>query len=233
MTGMATTSADILVRAVMTADSGLVEDQVINDFAFRHQSGLAPTTAELDDLAGAVDDFYNSIDVGTGYCPAHFISTHVDRAATHELEFVNIATGGSPVYSVPWLGPVAPEGDTNLPNEVAAVLSFHGTLTGILEEVGATRPRARRRGRLYVGPLRNNSINGSLPAPTLGTALLTALRTNANVMFDAADAAGFTWSVWSRMANELYAVVGGWTDNAPDTQRRRGQVSSARVTYST
>lgn len=231
---MATTANDILVRVRMTADSGLVEDEIVNDFSFQWIAGGASyDNGDFDALLDAVDQFYNAADTPTYDPVGAFISTHVDRGATHSMEFVNIATGGSPLYSNAWLGPTTPVGTTNFPNEVAAVLSFHGELTGVLEEVGTTRPRARRRGRVYIGPLRNPACVVSDPAPPLSDGFLHALRFGATSMYDAADAAGWRWCVWSRAGNTLYPVVGGWTDNAPDTQRRRGQVSSSRVTFTT
>lgn len=232
---MATTTADILVRTVMTGSTGLPTDVYVNDFAFHHISGVAPTDLELLDLFGAVDGFYNDTQAG-GNAVADFISEAVSRSVTHEMEFFTISSGtlGSPRLTEPWLGPVAPvQADNNEPSEVAAVLSFHASLTGIPEESGVTRPKARRRGRVYVGPLIHLSVDSAAPNPLLATALTLVLRQAAVAMYDEALAAGFYWSVWSRADDTLRPVTGGWTDNAPDTQRRRGTESTSRVTFTT
>lgn len=228
---MPTTPKDILVRTIMQGSTGLPEDRYVNDFAFRYVGLLPPTNAQLLLLFGAVDGFFNDVQAG-GNRVSHFIGEAVNRAVTHEMEFVDISIGGSPRLSEPWLGPAVPIfANNNLPTEVAGVLSFHGNLTGIPEEVGATRPKARRRGRLYIGPLITASVAFATANPFLNGSFTTCLRQAAGAMQDEAAASLFEWSVWSRANNELYQVVGGWTDNAPDTQRRRGIESTARVTF--
>lgn len=226
-------SDDFLIRAVMTAASGLPQDQIVNDFAF-HWEGLLPSQSpDWDNVMGHVGDFYR-----LGALPSNqvgaFIGDQVSRAATHELQIYEIVVGpmGSPLATLPWLGPVSPPVNKNLPTEVAGVLSFHADLTGIVEEIGATRPKARRRGRIYVGPLTEEAIDGNTAAPTLSTPFRTAMAANAVIMADNAAADDWRWSVWSRADVILRPVVGGWTDNAPDTQRRRGQESTSRATFS-
>lgn len=229
---MAVTSADILVRCLMSSTTGLPADTVINDFAFRFTGGGAPTDAELDILLGDVDAFYNDIPTGQTQTIAKYLGESISRAVTHEMQFFNIAAPGSPRYTSSWLGPAAPATpNTNMPTEVAGVLSFHGDLTGVLEESGATRPRARRRGRVYIGPLTGDAITTADDSPLLGTGFLNVARAAAVDLADEAAAHDFTWSVYSRTNVELYAVVGGWTDNAPDTQRRRGREATARTVY--
>lgn len=228
---MPTSSADVLVRAIMQGDTGLPADVFVNDFAFRLDAGGSPSSTDLDNVLGAVDNFYNAV-TPSGAKVAGVIGEAVDRGATHTLEVYSISAGGSPLRSDPWLGPAAPStANSNLPTEVAAVLSFHGDLTSIAEESGGTRPRARRRGRIYIGPLTTDAVAITDDDPRLVAAWTTVFRQAAIVMHDAAEADGWTWSVWSRAANELYEIVGGWTDNAPDTQRRRGAESTSRITY--
>lgn len=226
-------AGDILVRAVMSNANGLVDDQFVNDFAFRQ--ALEQTPAEMLALVSRVNSFYN----GTGEelnIVSHYISTSVNRAATHRMDLYRIAAGGlgSPILSVPWLGPGAPiAAAENLPNEVAAVVSFHADLTGVLEESGATRPKARRRGRLYVGPLGDNALSGDIPNPLFSDTFLGTLRHGITDVAAGNDVAGQggAFSVWSREDQELRRVIGGWTDNAPDTLRKRGQASTARVVF--
>lgn len=230
---MAILPGDINVRAVMQGTTLLAEDRYVNDFAFRLGDGtVAPTLLNLADLLGAVDGFYNEVTAG-GNQVAAFISEAVSRAVTHEIEFHSILNGGSPILSSPWLGPQAPSvANANMPTEVAGALSFHADLTGLVEEAGATRPRARRRGRVFVGPLTTQAITPTDDNPRLSAGFTLSLRQAATFMADEAAAAGWTWSVWSRTGASLYPIVGGWTDNAPDTMRKRGVEASARVVYS-
>lgn len=228
---MPTTAADVLVRPIMQAATGLPEDAVVNDWAFRLIAGGAPSAGDLAAIAGVVGNFYRA-GAAAADRVGNYISDVINRAVTHEIQVFSISAGGSPIYSEAWLGPVAAALGAPLPNEVAGVLSFHGDLTTVVEEAGATRPRARRRGRVYIGPLIQSAITNATPPP-LAPAFTLAMRANATVMYDAAEAAGWRWSVWSRADDELYPVVAGWTDNAPDTQRRRGQDATLRNVFTT
>lgn len=227
---MPTTGSDILMRAVMSNVTGLVEDEVVNDFAFRWPFGGVPSNANLDLLMAAVSAFYRDVQAG-GHYVGEFIASTINRAATHRIEAVRIDLMGSPIRDWDWLGP-GPTiyGSNDLPNEVAGVLSFHANLTGLVEEVGDTRPKARRRGRVYIGPLVVPAVTAG-PNPKLSDEFRQCLAEAAGSLRDNAGAIGFDWSVWSRAANDLYTVVGGWTDNAPDSQRRRGQAPTARATF--
>lgn len=228
---MAYTAGDVLVRAVMQNVSGLPQDVVVNDFAF--QCAAAPDSTDVTNITDAVDDFYR-LD-GSGFVAVgKYIGQGVNRSATHELQFFHIVAGplGSPFASVPWLGPVAPSTvDVNLPSEVSGVLSFHGDLSVVPEESGSTRPRARRRGRVYIGPLTTDAITPTLDNPHLSDGFTQSLRSCALRMKDAAEANDVPWCVWSRANATLYPVVAGWTDDACDTQRRRGQAPNTRVVW--
>lgn len=228
---MPTTVKDVLVRAVMSNANGLPEDAVINDFAFRWIGTGNPIESDLNEVAGVVSGFYRT--GTTSAAVGWWISETIDRGATHQLEVYSISAGGSPIYTTDWLGPPTVGATDNLPNEVAGVLSFHGDLTGVLEESGATRPRARRRGRVFIGPLIPAAVAISDPNPMLSTTFTATLRSKATAMYDDAETKDWRWCVWSRANDELYPVVGGWTDNAPDTQRRRGPKATGRNVFTT
>lgn len=227
---MAYTAGDVLVRAVMTATSGLPADAVINDFAF--QAAAAPTAADVDNMFAAVDGFYRSV-TGGGQAVGQYISNQVNRGATHELQAFHIVAGpmGSPFRSDPWLGPPTVLSGPGLPTEVAGVLSFHADLTGAVEESGATRPRARRRGRVYIGPLITSAVNTGAAPYRLADAFTLAVREAAVRTMDLGNANAVPWCVWSRADATLRPVVGGWTDDAPDIQRRRGTSPLTRVVW--
>lgn len=226
---MAYSTGDVLVRAEMEAYSGLLEDRVMNDFAFKLDGGVVNSTT-IAAAFDAVDDFYR-VATSTGNAVGKFISRFVNRSATHSLKMYAISAGplGSPIANIDWLGPVTPAETTGLPTEVAGVLSFHADTTNVLEESGATRPAARRRGRIFVGPLIPGAMDMTAPPFMLSeSTFLQTLRAAAVTLMDRTDV---TWCVWSRADAVLRPVVGGWTDNAPDTQRRRGADATARVTW--
>lgn len=116
---------------------------------------------------------------------------------------------------------------TALPNEVALVTSFQGLRVSGLKQ-------ARRRGRVFVGPLATvaNASASGRPAAALITTLNTASRTLASASATAVD---WEWVVISNTPTEgasWAAVSQGWTDDAFDTQRRRGLPIGARTTWS-
>jgi hypothetical protein len=116
----------------------------------------------------------------------------------------------------------APIGDS-LPHECAAVLSFHGDYVS-----GASQ--ARRRGRIYFGPLNTSAVTAS--SGMLASALPTGLATAAGVFLTTSNAASdWAWVVYSPTSNQAFPVVAGWVDNAVDIQRRRGFKASTRTLF--
>lgn len=228
---MAYTPGSVLVRAVMTSVTGLVEDQIVNDFAF--EGGDVLDAAERSAIFSNVDRFYRepgTLLVSVG----HYISRAISRAATHRLDMYQISAGGlgSPIDSIPWLGPDDPGNDQGVPTECAAVLSFHADFAGAVEEAaGGSRPKARRRGRLFIGPLHLNAVQSGTPPFRIHPDFLLTLREAGNRLIAESGANLTPWSVWSRVDATLRPVVGGWTDDAPDTQRRRGVNPTGRTVW--
>lgn len=227
---MAYTAGDYLIQTRMTAISGLPQDTVVNDFAVKFDAD--PGDLDLAEAMGAVGDFFR-LGATVNDRVGSYISEWIDRAATHSIAAYQIVAGsiGSPRMEIDWLGPVTSGSSTSMPTELAGCLSFHGDLTGLVEESGATRPKARRRGRLFIGPLNGLAIDEHLADARLASLFTLALRANANVMGDHLETLSASWAVWSRANATLYPVVGGWTDNAPDIQRRRGVSPTARTVF--
>lgn len=116
----------------------------------------------------------------------------------------------------------APSGSP-LPPEICVCLSFHGEYIS-----GASQ--ARRRGRVFLGPLNLASLNSDGRfTTTLQSSLSTAA---ANFVLASNAASDWAWIVYSPSGDTGYPVVNGWTDNAPDIQRRRGVRSSFRWGFS-
>jgi hypothetical protein len=116
---------------------------------------------------------------------------------------------------------------TDVPTEVAAVLSFQGI------PVSGT-PQARRRGRIYLGALIPTQIAAGTNSafPTIGSDFITDIVTAASTLKADAATAGFVWSIWSPTDQGHVDIDNGWVDNSPDTQRRRSVDATARTTWS-
>jgi hypothetical protein len=177
----------------------------------------------MDSTAGAgalltpiLKDFYD--DIVTVLSP-------VIASSSHEVKYTELP-GTPPNYPFDedtFNFASAPAG-VALPDEVAVCMSFQGDRTAGL-------PQARRRGRIYIGPLRTTALTSNRPAAATLTTIANAATTLANSV--AAIAVTSYWAVWSQTNQTAVPLVDGWLDNACDTQRRRGVLPTSRTTFVT
>ncbi len=212
----------IRVQHVMPAKSGLPEDRFITTWAFKTLDGLPPTAAHLASAADVVTAFFNTVTA-----PATVgITAHLSRYINGPAVECRVYRLGDSVPREPTVfpRPLIISSTSQGPSEVALCASFY-----------ATRNLPRRRGRVYVGPLGNTTTSidqgdGTQPTrPSLSLrnsliGAMTGLRTQA-------AAAGIPWGVLSGLDVEIRPVTAGWVDNAFDTQRRRGEEASSRLTW--
>lgn len=218
--------------------SGLVEDQVVNTFPFLSTAANPVPDADLNVAGVAVADFYNGVSATSGSTVANLIGSQISRAANAvTIKYYNIdiadmggAPHGSPIHQTNFTLGLAQGGETNLPSEVAIVLSYHADLTDLQQEAGATRPAARARGRLYIGPLNTlaRSIDGVTNKAKVSTVAMNTLKDAGARLMGTTDP---NWGQWSRMNLLFREVTGGFVDDAFDTQRRRGEKASVRTTF--
>ena len=229
----------IKVQTVLERTSALPEDRVVMDMYF----GTGPADQSLVTVAlieAALLDFWQGSRT-TALSLSGYLATDVSRGvlSAHRRYYgkePGEADFGSPLIVNGWT-PGAPPSATGLPDEACVCLSYHGDLTDISEEDGATRPASRRRGRIYFGPLYAGAVStgAGLPTRPLG-ALVSDLLDAADDLLAASEAAA-TWSWVCAHASgtagwSVVPVVGGWVDNAWDTQRRRGMSATTRQTFS-
>ena len=238
--------------------SGLPRDQIVNTFHF-----TGDPTGDLDaGIRHWVDVFYNSTMPTSGHNIAHYISDfviHDDPSSVGRISvYLMPPTGtplGSPIYE-DHFGLIGASGDRAMPNEVALCLSYAANTDGVLEvgpgatdiptsesaqdqgapatHSGATRPKARTRGRIYIGPLNidaitNESGDPTYPAPD--NMFISTLKESAENFAARVAAGGYTWCVWSQRELAMRFVTQGWVDNAWDTQRRRGVAPTTRTSW--
>jgi hypothetical protein len=219
---------NFITTVQLPPSSGLPEDVVVNTFAWTASDLItlrAMTTA-------AIPSFYNNVHAPGTVTLASRISAKIARSTNGVIvKYYDVTTHldgsahGSPVAIEQFTLGAAIDG-TMLPEENAVVLSYHGLLTDLPEEIGTTRPAARHRGRMYFGPC-NTAVNQGSDA-SVEPQTNAALR-GAALSFLALGSA--PWSVWSRKNAAMYTVVGGYVDNAFDTQRRRGHKATARTAF--
>lgn len=226
--------------AVITLPSvtGLPKDSFVNTWAL---GGVGPddTGAQLDAVTAALAAIY----VGNG---GHF-STAVSRAANAcSIKLYDItnkldgAPHGSP-YRLGFFGMPAAAAGVDYPSEVALAMTLEGTgRAGAQVELGgnpnavppikATRPKGRRTGRIFFGPLRSTVGDGGSPVRP-AAAVTAAFRASINQAADDINAikAINRLGVWSRSDAVIYGLANVSSDNAFDTQRRRGEASTLRT----
>lgn len=227
--------SSLLARVTLAAKSGIPRDATVNDWSFIETGTLSPLS--FDAIATMLTAFYNGA-TSTGNGVHTFLSNFISRTTPVKIEIYN-ATGkeaggpanplGSPVAEREFALQSGFAGAKALPTEVALVLSMHANLTNVQQEAGDTRPAARRRGRVYLGPLSSvglmNDDDNGRPDPGL-------VATVAEAMQSFNDFGAPVLAVWSRADAVFRPVVGGWIDNAFDTQRRRGEAPTTRTFWS-
>lgn len=220
--------ATVQVNCILHTQSGIQRDFVQNSFVFQ-SVGSDPIDLGVDAML-SLQTFYTSI--GPWLSPVLQRVNQVHELLVYDIAGELAAAGsgiGSPIDGVVFAIPAA-NTTVGLPGEVAVCLSYRAEIAGAPVEGpgGTTRPRSRRTGRVYLGPLCTQALaeappDATRPAPSMRNDFLAAGA-------DLRDNADHFWCVWSRVDNQLRAVQEVWVDNAFDTQRRRGTAPTSRVT---
>jgi hypothetical protein len=204
--------ADITAQVVLAMESGMTEDYVSNTM---HFTGIQADVTEGNALAAAIKAFYDDV------------QTYLSGAIAQTGHMVKLYETNAPAPNYPFLEvewDLASNPTANpLPSEVAICLSFEAArVSGI--------PQARRRGRIYIGPLSSGVVSSGRPATIVQQDIL-----DAGVLFAGtvntipALGTGF-WGVWSNTANAFAPAKTLSVDDAFDTQRRRGLAPTSKVT---
>ena len=169
---------------------------------------------ECQDFVSALITFYRS-------CTTLFPSTI--RQNNHIFKAYDMLDPEprAPRLEGTWNFTTAPASDP-LPPEVAMCLSFQAPkVSGV--------PQARRRGRVYIGPLRSIVSSGGRPS----SSAITTLRDAGEALRAAgvASAGDWNWAVYSTVLGGTADVTSGWVDDEFDTQRRRGRLPTTRNVF--
>lgn len=210
---------------ILQGSSSLPEDRFITTWCFRSLGAFAIAAVQAR-ITALLTDFWLT-PVGAGSSVDAYIGPQASRAAgaskivTYDL---GEATPRTPHTATFTLGPpLGGTGGVGFPAEVACCLSLRTAHLG---------PRGL--GRVYIGPLAvgaafAGAFNESRPTPAFRTALGAAaarMRTDAGT-----TAVPMEWGVLSGADGIEYEVLGGWVDDAWDTQRRRGLVATGRTLW--
>lgn len=234
------------VVAEMPFQSGLPEDVSLNTFYFVSEE-TDPDTAEMDEIVTRLDAFYTDTpaDADAGFSISDYLGIQISRTAS-AASFLfywsdTIAPvdmdWGSPVRMTSWTVP-APVGSTGLPGEVAIALSYNADLTDVPETQtnpdpppATIRPAARLRGRIFLGPLTTGAMSNE--GANQDASVTSSLRENLCYALEALmnSNALTTWCLLSQVNASVHEIVGGYVDDAFDTQRRRGTKAEVRTAW--
>ncbi len=229
-----------LVTVELTASSGLARDSCLNSFAVKTDPAWNPAT-QLGDVTIPIMQFYAQ--PSAGFQVGQFISNAMSRAAgAVKMKVYNVAgvlngqPHGSPIAQDTGTLP-APISGAQLPAEVASVLTLRseGWALAPVEApdggdpgVALDRPKQRYTGRIYVGPLNVTAQDSS--GAKVGTGFQQYMRESFNATRDLLVGYGHAPCVWSRADGIFREVTHVQTDDAFDTQRRRGISPTLRTT---
>jgi hypothetical protein len=217
--------------------SGVPKDTSINTFHIH-------SAVDYDEAVGLaliekVSDFYGNLGGSQNAILDTYLSKFIDGPHCRiDLSEISGWDTGAPVWnpigSVPMPLTITGAG-TDMPLEVASCLSYSGVL-GLPPYTGPFPKAARRRGRIYFGPLNSGAYdfdtgNGR---PVVSENFRNNLSSAAVVLaqgINTLDAGNQRWCVWSRTGSHAIAIDRGYVNNDFDTQRRRGSGETARSTW--
>jgi len=204
----------VLHKVVVTIPhvSGLAEDAVVNGFYFRDDSGIFPIT-DYDNVRDMLKDFYTVVAPDASQKVCQYFQENYGGNVAVRMYNTEDPEPRYPVYESGFTMPRA-TGTTPMPSEVAAVMSF-----GRLPDAGT--PAARRRNRVYLGPLNTtvmNPSNGLFDVDFVDNVVLAGQE----LWLASQASSNWTWVGFSGADNESFDLQWVAMDDAADTQRRRG-----------
>lgn len=213
------------IQVVLPYSTNLPQDVATNTFHFDVISTSPVLGAQI--AMTRLEAFYNETPSTPAVNPlSTYISGVVNRTGCRMVAYdLDDPRPRAPIFENEWtLGSAT---GTNLPNELAVCGSYQAD-----REAGV--PQGRRRGRVFIGPLRASAMaSGSASAsPPPATAFMDTL---AQAMYDLSDASDgeVQWVGYSRTTGTAWVPTNGWVDNDFDIQRRREPRPTARTLWST
>lgn len=225
---------NIRLTCTMHKVSLIPADAVVTTWYFGSNTQAAEVLA--DNAVNWLSGFWNTLVPATGQKVAYYLSGALSRQPGAVVyDAYNAHDWSSLVLGPPFktydngLDATSAGSDPEF-DEVACVLSYHSNLSGVGEGSPAgPRPRARRRGRLYIGPIDHGRASVTVGSDSyLSPSFIDTVHGAAlNLM----QVAGGSWCQLSRTERNARQVTGGFVDNAADIQRRRGIEATHRVVF--
>lgn len=233
-----------LATVTFAGVSGIPDDSVVNSFALDNFDSAA-SPGDLSSMTNNLVNFYNAVPPLGAFAVGSYISDAISRVANSAViryyditGLLNGAPHGSPWAVANWTL-VAAGGANQLPAEVALCITleaFGRSDAAVEAPDGADsdflidRPKQRKTGRIYLGPLSTQASDAlgtpCRPTTTFMDDCLKAIKElNTQVFLDT----GSALCVWSRKDANLIDLEAVSVDDAWDIQRRRGASPTGRT----
>jgi hypothetical protein len=183
-----------------------------------------------------IKGFFNDVGPGQTNALCYYIANNISRTNGDSViewydvtAHLNGSSAGSPFRMDTWqLG--AGGNFTDYAPGVCVLGAYRAAYASDMEHVGATRPRARDRGRLYFGPLNTLAIEtiAGLVTPAFSTDFAAAIDSHMQTQ-NSTSANQFNWVVWSRKAAAVKPAEFYYVDEAATYQRRRADSTESRT----
>lgn len=197
----------------LAAGSALPRDVSENVYFIEWSSGT-PAGSDFDAACLAFAHFWNNAATGSVRAMYQYLardrdySTNACKTVFYQMPSTPGPTG-SPAHSSPFTLLNPGSGTVGLPDQVAVCNSFHASLTGVVTHPG------RHRGRVFLGP----------------PLMADLIRSTTLILDTELAAANWNWVVFSRADWIGRTVSGGYVDDRFDTQRRRLERTTGRLTW--
>lgn len=207
-----------LFQASIPATDNTPADLHVNTFHVRDEAGSPPAAGSqtaidiCDVIADQLAIFYGNLKT------AGAMNGYNTRAIAVKMYDVLGPKPNYPLAEVT-VDQGAAATDFDLPPEVALCLSYRNNTAD-------STPRARRRGRIYIGGW-DEGANGTDGRPV--TTAVNALMDAGELLYDNISSNFGTWCIWSPTAGAHFAMQELLVDNEWDTMRSRGRLATTRV----
>jgi len=209
------------VQASFPFFTNLPRDVMTNTF---HVATAEPSGPDKNSvattMASRLQTFYTNAYGGTATA-ANYVLWGTGTVKVYDLTEAEPRVPGTAVLNCSAITEVA----SDIPTEVSIVMSYHAAL------VSGT-PASRLRNRIYLGGLASDAftLSSTSAFPTIASAMRTNIIGAAQAL-EALNDANVQWVQYSPTTGLPSPIVGGWIDNTPDTQRRRGVSATVRTTF--
>lgn len=222
--------ADRLMRASVSIplDSGVPEDAVVNTFYFDQDDNglLPPPETSYAAVVTSLQEFYQAFD-------GDLFPASVGSVAT--VRIYDMRDPQPRLLRFTGTLSITPSTADPLPSQVSLCMSFAAA------PVAGVNP-ARRRGRVFLGPIAANASELVSSQARPSAALRAAVKAGADSLIVPNDVGGssLSWAIYSPTTDVGGATVddsfndvqSGWIDDVFDTQRRRCPASTTRTLFS-